>query len=105
MSLESLPLQVTRAVTVTVANEVVAKEARVVLLGAGHELHTADVPDLAILNPLGVVLQGEENTTAAPAELVSCNGLVLSQHGPIDGSYLPRGLFEPKRNGQRLHIQ
>jgi hypothetical protein len=69
---ESLPLRVAGAVSVSVGDEVVAGEARVVGLSGAHEVHASDVLHLAVLEVLGVVLQGEEHAAAAPAELVSC---------------------------------
>lgn len=39
--------------------------------GGAHELKAADVDLLAVLNVLGIVLEGQQDATAAPAELVT----------------------------------
>lgn len=66
-----LPLEVAGTVSVSVGDEVEAQEAGVVGLGGSHEIHATHIHHLAILNVLGVVLQRQKNSTAAPAELVS----------------------------------
>lgn len=40
-------------------------------LSSAHQIDTGDVNQLVVLVVLGVVLEGQKNTTAAPAELVS----------------------------------
>jgi hypothetical protein len=44
----------------------------VVRLSSAHEVDTGDVNQLVILVVLSVVLEGQKDTAAAPAELVSC---------------------------------
>lgn len=66
-----LPLEVAGAVTVTVGDKVEALVAGPVGLGGVHELDARDLDNLAVLDVLGVVLEGEKDTTAAPAELVA----------------------------------
>lgn len=67
-----IPIDVASAVTVTVGDEVVANVASVVRLGRVHEILAArNVDALSVLDVLGVVLEGQQHTTAAPAELVA----------------------------------
>lgn len=47
-----------------------------VRLSSTHKIDTGDVNLLVILVVLCVVLEGQKDTAAAPAELVACIGLV-----------------------------
>ena len=69
--LSNLPLAVTSAVAVSIGNKVVTQVAGVVRLSSAHEIHTGDVNQLVVLVVFGVVLEGQEDTSAAPAELVA----------------------------------
>lgn len=42
-----------------------------VRLSSAHEVDTSDVNQLVVLVVLGVVLEGQKNTSATPAELVA----------------------------------
>lgn len=42
-----------------------------VRLSSAHKVDTGDVNQLVVLVVLGVVLEGQEDTSAAPAELVA----------------------------------
>lgn len=42
-----------------------------VRLSSAHEVDASDVNQLVVLVVLGVVLEGQKNTSAAPAELVA----------------------------------
>lgn len=66
-----LPLEIARAVTVTVGNEVEANKTSIVGLGGVHKVKTRDLNNLAVLDVLGIILESEKDTTAAPAELVA----------------------------------
>jgi hypothetical protein len=52
----------------------------VVRLGSSHKVDTGDVDLLVILVVLCVVLEGQKDTSAAPAELVACIGLVAAPY-------------------------
>jgi hypothetical protein len=76
--LYNLPLAVTGAVSVSVGDKVESQVTRVVRLSSAHQIDTRDVNQLVILVVLGVVLEGQKDTSAAPAELVSCIKLVTA---------------------------
>jgi hypothetical protein len=52
----------------------------VVRLGSAHKIDTGDVNLLVILVVLCVVLEGQKDTAAAPAELVACRRLVAASY-------------------------
>lgn len=73
----NVPLAVTGAVSVAVGDKVESQVSTVVRLSGAHEVDTGDVNELVVLVVLGVVLEGQKDTTAAPAELVSCIQLAV----------------------------